>query len=190
MLPSVRKILFWHDDVRIVGLSSIGSTVVGNFGDGPIYLSHVLFEYPKINPKYRQVSSRVEFMELLQPGNFSKTPTRKKKFGDKYFFPPFKNNEKDRNEIVEKAVREIGCYRIAFFHEDDFFYKDIKEQPKNMITVDSHGYIAYYTSRDDQLKLKPIDVVAVVVQLAANSCIEEKPPNKANSADAKSRAAD
>jgi hypothetical protein len=185
MLPKVRKILFFKDDVRIVGLSSIGNTVIGNFGDGPIYLSHVLIEYPKINPKYRQISSRVEFLELLQPGSFSKVPTMKKKLGDKYLFHPFKYNEKDPNEMIEKAVREIDCYRIAFFHEDDFFYKDIKEQYKNTISVNSHGYIAYYTSRDDQLKIKPIDVLAVVVQLDSISCIEDIPPNKENRADRK-----
>jgi hypothetical protein len=177
MWPNVRKVLFWNDNVRIVGLSSLGSTIVGNFGDGPIYLSHVLLSYPKINAKYRQKASRVEFLELLQPGEFAKTDTRNEDYGKIQFFPSQEYRVEDRTTLIEKAVREKDCYRIVFFHNQDPFYMDMKEQEKDMLSINSEGYIAYYTQKNDKLKIQKIQTIAVVVKKDINSCTDNSLSN-------------
>jgi ribosomal protein L40E len=41
-LPTIRKVLFWRDDVRVIALNSRGSAVVANYGDGEVFLSHFL----------------------------------------------------------------------------------------------------------------------------------------------------
>jgi len=43
-LPQVRRVVFWHEDVRVLQFSSYGDLVLANSGDGPIFASHVDIE--------------------------------------------------------------------------------------------------------------------------------------------------
>jgi hypothetical protein len=172
MLPSIRKIICWKDDVRVIGLNSLGSTIVGNFGDGPIFLSHILVELPEIENKFRQRSHRIEFLKLLKPGEIAEKDTLKEEYGEIEFFQNSNFDDAKRKDLTTKAVRQKGCYRILSFIEEDPFFLDIKAQKRDPLSAPSKGYIAYYTSREDQIKKTEIDIISVIVKQDAISCKE------------------
>ncbi|MBN8982772.1 MAG: hypothetical protein J0I29_16085 [Rhizobiales bacterium] len=149
---NLRATFFYKDDVRLISLNSITSAVVANFGDGEIFISHIILTMPG---RSRWTTPRLVFEERVSPGQFAR-----KEFRTEF--------DKEKNEIirgysdanfdllVEKAMSN-SCYNLVFFSENDATFSEIQQMAGSTLnTFQVGGYLQYWSTIDRKAKKLPI----------------------------------
>jgi len=167
-----RTTLFYRDDVRLISASSLGSAVVANFGDGEIYVSHLLLTMPGRSADWR--SQRLVFEERLPAGQFMRREFPKIEEGNHLFVRGLKGDEfEDR---VRKAANKDSCLELVFFSASDKALRELQQfAGPTLNTFVVGGYLEYWGLTSKTASFVPVTGSGAILQNPRPECLNAYP---------------
>lgn len=167
------RALFYRDDVRLIAANSLDSAVIGNFGDGAIFVSHLsLFMTGRTT---NWTSRRVTFNTMLPVGQFLKGEFLPKPTTEKYvYLRGLTTDEFDRRLTV--AVSDESCFEIGFFSASDPTFQELRQIAGSALnTFDVSGRLEYWNTRQTAPLYMPIHGYGILGEYSKQDCVSKFP---------------
>jgi hypothetical protein len=174
--PSIKKVLFWNDDIRVISLNTDDKITIGNYGDGDVYLDH-LHIHVKSERKNQIHLRKIEINDVLSPGKFlTKDIKEFEKRTKKHFtiLPLPEMNDEELHEELYAALDNAECYSLSFHVESDASYKIFNAIAHNDLhPIEVLSIISFYSEHDPEIKMQGVPLKAQVFRIDDPSCDHE-----------------
>jgi hypothetical protein len=151
---NARSTFWYRDDVRLVSANTLDAAVAVNWGDGEVFLSHLLFFMPGRTSDW--IAPRLIFDERIPNGQFLRREFPKSKMPDKSEFVRGLSGV-DFEKLISRAANGENCLELVFFEGSDSLLGELKQfAGPTLNTFKVGGYFQYWgLSRKTQISVPP-----------------------------------
>jgi hypothetical protein len=169
--PAARKVLWWRDDLKVLGFKSNEYILVGNDGDGPVYVSHANLVMDLAPFGKRTVTQRLNTL-VPQDTILSIGITPGFKGETKYVGSP---SLEVWNIALQRTIRgDNNCFWPVVFAASDLSFLIVREayssQSQALRTFPALATVGYYSLYTKQLREFNMPVVGAIAFRDVSEC--------------------
>ena len=170
-IPSIRQVVAWHDEVKVLTFSSTKPISIVNIGDGEVYVTHLNIRGTR--PSGSPYSDTERVNQFIEPGKLV-TVDREIKV-DGYSVAIGTKPEEIQN-LLNKAnliSSKDACVMMVFTIEEDPGFDTFKSfLGEKMITFEVKAFIRYYSIKKQVYVDQEIPMIGYLITSKASSCQE------------------
>jgi len=158
--PEVRKVIFWRDRLEVTSFDSESSIVISNFGDGEIFVSHLVLSSEK--PMFAEsrainISAKAKSFISLD-------------FGEVSGWGTVPLSEKAWQEVLK--IGKDDCFKWNFFDANNPHYHNLKKYfGDNFRSLPLVAHLIFYSGSDGRRMSKDFPIYAVpVFKITTKEC--------------------
>lgn len=168
-IPSIRQVVAWQDEVKILTFSSIKPISIVNAGDGEVYVTHINIQGTR--PSGSSYSDTERINQFIEPGKLV-TVERELKI-DGYTVATSTNPE-EIQDLLNKAKlisSKDACVMMVFTVQEDPGFDTFKSfLGEKMITFEVEAFIRFYSIKKQVYVDQEIPMIGYLIISKDSSC--------------------
>jgi len=168
-IPSVRQVIAWQDEVKVLTFSSIKPISIANTGDGEVYVTHLNIRGTR--PSGRSYSDTERVDQFIEPGKIATTEHELVLDGYKVATSTNPDEIQTLLNKAELASSKDACVIMVFTTQEDPGFDTFKSfLGEKMITFEVDAFVRFFSIKKQMYIDQEIPIIGYLIVSKNNSC--------------------